>query len=654
MFLKKIILFAAFFIPTLALQAQQYGNIEFIENKGQWNNRVKYQGEVSNGAVFIRNGGFTIVQHSQEDMAKVNAAMHGHDYGGTRYRFNEKIIIRSHAWNVDFVDASSAMRVVPDKIVSSYNNYFIGNDPSKWASDCKLYQAVTLENIYPNIDARYYTDNGTLKYDIIVKPGGDVSRIALKYDGVDKLQVKNKELLVATSLGELKESSPYTYQAGMKGKQEVNCKYIVKDNIVRFDVKDYDRNSTLVIDPTLIFCSFSRSTANNWGYTATYGPDGSMFGGGIVFALGFPVSTGAYQTVFQGGGNDPGTSGIDIGIIKLSPTGNNRIYATYIGGSDGNEQPHSLIVDPQGNLILAGRSSSANYPVTGGTPNLAGSLYDIVVTKLNSTGTGIIGSKKIGGSADDGVNITINRGSGANSLTRNYGDDGRSEVNIDAAGNIYVASCTQSLSGGRVFPTTAGVFQGSPGGGSGQDGVLLKFDASVTNLLFSSFIGGAANDAAYVLAIGPNGNIYVGGGTESSETSFLPGTHGGTVGPTYGGSIDGYLAEITSNGSSVVRSTFLGTSSIDQVYGVQFDRNGFPYVMGQSGAWQRFNIPATNDKVPPGAQFIAKLQPDFSAFVYSFTFGTGTIVPNISPIAFLVDRCENVYVSGWGGDILGN
>ena len=156
----------------------------------------------------------------------------------------------------------------------------------------------------------------------------------------------------------------------------------------------------------LMYCSFSGSTADNWGFTATYGPDRSMYGGGIVrSANGFPVSPGAFQTTWGGGMADhPGP--IDIGIIKLSaPNLSSRIYATYIGGS-GNDQPHSLVVDPQGELIVAGRSNSANYPITGSN-TLAGGGYDIVVTKLNAAGTALIGSKKIGGSLNDGVNISI-------------------------------------------------------------------------------------------------------------------------------------------------------------------------------------------------------------------------------------------------------
>ncbi|MEI9810212.1 MAG: hypothetical protein WDO16_21375 [Bacteroidota bacterium] len=286
---------------------------------------------------------------------------HGHkEKNGELLSREGKIVIRSHAYNVDFVGASKELKVVPDKIAPGHINYFIGDDPSKWAGNCRIFQAVTLQDVYPNVDVRYYTDNVTLKYDIVAKPGADISKIALRYEGAEKLQVKNKELVVSTSIGELREAYPYTYQADGKARKEVSCKYSVKDNIVRFDVKGYDPSATLVIDPFLIFCSFSGSSANNWGFTATYGPDGSFYGGGIVFSNGFPVLPGAFETTYQGGnaGEHPGA--VDIGIIKLTPNGSTRVYATYIGGS-GNDQPHSLVVDQQGDLVLAGRSSSPAY-----------------------------------------------------------------------------------------------------------------------------------------------------------------------------------------------------------------------------------------------------------------------------------------------------
>jgi gliding motility-associated-like protein len=636
-----LISIAYFFLISIA---KSQGVIEFVENKGQWDSRVKYRGTVNNGAFYIRKGGVTILQHNANDIDNLYAVTHGQSTATTGSARMAPIVVNSHSWNVDFVGANPNMKIIADKSVDTYNNYFIGNDPSKWASNCRVFQAVTLQDVYPNVDVRYYTNNGTLKYDIVAKPGANISRIAMRYSGVGKLDVKNRELISSTSLGEMRESSPYTYQNKGHGREEVNCKYIVNGDVVRFELKNYDPNTTIVIDPQLVFCSFSGSAADNWGFTATYGPDGSFFGGGMVFSIpanGFPASPGAFQTTFQGGGSSP-EGGTDIGIIKLSPDGKNRRYATYLGGS-GDEQPHSLICDPAGNLIIAGRTSSQNYPVTGGAAGVigGGGNMDIIITKLNALGNGLVGSKRIGGSADDGVNITTNRGQGTTSLMRNYGDDGRSEVNIDGAGNIYVASSTKSSN----FPIVGG-FQSIFGGN--QDAVVLKLNSNVSTLLFSTYLGGSGDDAGYVLSLAGNGDIYVAGGTASTN---FPGNKAGTLGPVNNGPanspIDGYLAVIANDGSSIIRSTYLGTSGIDQVYGVQFDRFGFPYVMGQTtGAWPVINAAYSNAN---GRQFIAKLQPDLSAFVYSTVFGSGASTPNISPIAFLVDRCENVYISGWGG-----
>jgi gliding motility-associated-like protein len=605
-------------------------SMEFIENKGQWDSQVKFRSEVSGGAFFIHNNGFTVLQHNSADWKRILDKSHHHDHPDEDTR--ESHTLRSHAYRVEFLDGNGTPAVSAEKPIITQNNYFVGNDPSKWASGCKIYQAVTIKNIYPNIDVRYYSDRGYMKYDLIVHPGGDPSRIALRYKGADKLEIKNRELVVKTSVGDIKELSPYSYQYDKKRKSEVAVKFSLEKDVVRFNIKEYDPKSTLVIDPTLIFATFSGSTTDNWGFTATYGPDGSMYGGGTVFnqGNGFPVSPGAFQQTHAGGED------WDIGIIRLSADGSSRIYATYIGGS-GNDQPHSLVADGQGNLVIAGRTRSANYPTTGSNPVLGGpgGNYDIVVTKLNANGTALIGSKRIGGSADDGVNISANRG--LSSLQRNYGDDGRSEVILDNAGNIYVASCTRSTN------LIANGFQSNNRGE--QDGLVLKLDPNVSNLLFASYLGGSENDAAYVLALNPvNNNIYVAGGTESSDFN---GPTAGTVGPATNGSIDGFISIFSNDGSVITTSAYIGTGGIDQIFGIQFDNLGFPYIMGQTtGFWQPFNATWSQTN---GKQFIAKLQPNLSAYVYSTTFGTPSSSPNISPIAFLVDRCENVYVSGWGG-----
>ena len=138
--------------------------------------------------------------------------------------------------------------------------------------------------MYPGIDVRYYSENGSLKYDIVVSPGANTNNIVMKYDGADKLVVKNNQLYVKTSVGDVKELEPYSYQFDkVNGKTEINCKYeIVNNNTIRFKIKSYSKDAPLIIDPTVIFSTFSGSRTDNWGFTATPGPDGSLFGGGIV------------------------------------------------------------------------------------------------------------------------------------------------------------------------------------------------------------------------------------------------------------------------------------------------------------------------------------------------------------------------------------
>ena len=650
---RKITVSAVFIVSTLFVASTSFAQMQFIENKGQWDKKVDYRGDLSNGAFFLENKGFTVLLHDGKDLSDLSEWFHGHKQDSSSNARSipssgvRSVTVHSHAYNVKFLDASASMHAEPDKLLPTINNYFIGDDHSKWAGGCKIYGAVTYKNVYPNIDVRYYSASGSMKYDIIVHPGGDPERIAMKYEGPDKIEIKNKELIIKTSIGDVKELYPYTYEVAQGKRQTVDCKYVVKDNVVRFKLNGRTPNSTLVIDPTLIFASFTGSTADNWGYTATPGPDGSFYAGGIVFGNGYPVSAGAYQSTFGGGFQEDVSGPYDIAIIKLSSNGSNRLFATYLGGS-GNEQPHSLICDPQGNLLIAGRSNYANYPKT--VPQVgSGGGYDIVVSKLSSNGQTLLGSVKLGGSGDDGVNIRTkyslpNNFVASDNTRRNYGDDARSEIILDGSNNIYVASCTQSAN----FPVINSAIQSTFAGGK-QDGAILKLTPDLSSVLFSSYFGGSGDDACFVLAINPiSSNVYVGGGTTSSD---IPGNKTGSVNSSFqGGTVDGFVTEIVNDGSAIIRTTYAGTSGNEQVYGLKFDKLGYPYIMGTTtGNWPVINAAYSN---AGSKQFIAKLQPDLSAYIYSTVFGsTNATLPNISPIAFLVDRCENVYVSGWGGGI---
>jgi hypothetical protein len=614
-----------------------YAQISFLENKGQWDEKVLFKSVDQNNSFFLTKDGYTMLLQDAKD-ARLSAEYTHQHHTASAIELHGRTapIVKSHAYKVKFLQANADAQVVKDKALMGYENFFIGNDASKWATACKSYQSVTYKNIYNGIDLVYYVKDNQLKYDLIIYPGADLSQVQLRYDGASNLQLRHEKLVVGTSVGEVEELKPYTYQL-INGKQEsVQCKYRLKDQTISFEVADYNREQVLVIDPSIVFSSYSKSTADNWGMAATYGADGSFFGASVAQTTGFPVTTGAIQSTGAG----PAGSGVppDIAIIKLSADGTTRVFATYLGGN-GLEQPNSLIADAAGNLIIAGRTNSgASFP---GNLIGPGGAYDMFVTKINATGTAIIGSTKVGGSGDDGVNISAIR-STATSLVRNYGDDTRSEVLLDANNNIFFAASTRSVN----FPVING-FQNTLVGS--QDAVVIKLDPDATTLTWSTLLGGSANDAAFSLAINTaNGACYVAGGTTSST---IPGTLSTSLQSTYNGGVaDGYISKLQDNGSSVslIASTFLGTANVDCIYGVKLDKSGNPYVTGTStGIWPVMNATYS---VSNARQFIAKVQPDLSAFIYSTTFGvSGSLEPNLSPVAFFVDDCENVYVTGWGG-----
>jgi len=246
-------------------------NLEFIENKGQWDSRALLKADIGNGSLFFQRGGIKVVLHNEQEMAAVSSS-HGGLYradsskltAAARSFSGRPSALRAHAYAVNFLNMNEAAEIIPDKPLDSYNNYFIGNDSSKWGRKCRIFQGVTYKNIYPGIDLRYYSNNGKLKYDLIIHPGGNPENIALQYEGLDGLTVTNNRLLLKTSVGDVREMEPYSYQAGDNGREDVQVRYRVsKDRVVRFEVSHYNNTRVLVIDPTLVFATFTGSRASN-------------------------------------------------------------------------------------------------------------------------------------------------------------------------------------------------------------------------------------------------------------------------------------------------------------------------------------------------------------------------------------------------------
>lgn len=626
---------------TSSLKAQ-YKTLEFIENKGQWEGSHQYLATTETENIYFEKNAFTYTLSDPKNLESLKKIKEGGLPYGTIFKY--------HTYKITFLGANANCEMLPSKIAPHYYNYFLGKDPSRWKSSIHPARALDYKNLYQGIDMHLATENQTLKYEFIVAAGADPSQIKLQFTGQDKLSIKNGNLLITTSVGVVKELKPYTYQlvAGMK--QELSCNYQIHEgNIVSFTFpKGYDASKWMVIDPTVIFSTFTGASADNWGFTATYDQLGNFYAGGIVHYIipsnTFPTSVGAFQTVYNGGSTTTGSQyACDMVLFKYNAQGSAYLYATFLGGTD-NDQPHSLVVDAANNLIIVGKTYSSNFPTTTGAYDVThNGGADIVVTKLNATGTALLGSTYIGGSGDDGVNENaIEQIQGV--LKHNFGDDARSEVIVDNAGNIYFASCTFSSN----FPTTTNAYQGTAQGG--QDGIIVKLNNNLTSVIWSTYLGGSINDAAYVLALNKQQSyLYVAGGTRSTNFPSTPGSYQTSY---MGGTVDGFIGRFLNSGTyGLDKMTFIGTNNYDQCYGIQVDNENSVYAMGQT-LGGTFPVTSGVYSNPGSSQFVMKLDSMLVAPIYSTVFGSGSsTVTNISPVAFLVDTCQNVYISGWGGNL---
>ncbi|MCC3159971.1 gliding motility-associated C-terminal domain-containing protein [Hymenobacter sp. 15J16-1T3B] len=617
-------------------------HLELIENRGQWAAAVRYAAAVPGGQLYAEAHGLTYVL--TEALGE-----HPHAAGSRPARPQLPALVRGQAVQLRFIGAEAAA-LEPALPTGEVRNYFRGNNPHRWASQVPSYRQLRYRRLWPGIDARLYENaRQELEYDFELAAGADPNLIGLRYTGADQLRLRpDGALLIQTGVGTITELAPQAWQLDARGQRRpVPCRYVLQGSEVRFRLGRYDRTRPLVIDPTVVFSTYTGSRKDNWGFTATYDQQGNLYSGGIIFGVGYPASPGAFQV-------RPADS-LDIAVIKYNTAATGpaaRVWATYLGGSRA-DYPESMVVNSQGELLVLGTSSSIDYPTTPGAydrsfnlgtavdPYQYGPAYliaggtDIVVTRFNATGSALVGSTYLGGSGNDGI---LDPQSTASPLVHNYGDPFRGDIIVDAADNVYLASNTSSAN----FPVPSG-FQTTYR--NNTDAVVCKLNPGLTNLLWSSFLGGAGSDAAYSLQLGPTGAVFVCGGTNSPD---FP-APGNTLHPTArGGVADGFVVRIGAGGA-LERGSYLGTSSYDQAYFVQLDTDGDVYLLGQSlGAY-----PVTAGRyVNPGShQFIHQLDANLQTTGFSTVFGSGRSTIDISPTAFLVDQCDRIYVSGWGGDL---
>lgn len=625
---------------TINSYAQLTTKEVFIENKGQWPKEVLFKAELSPSiTLFIESNGYTV--------SLIEPIGHGqHEEDAHHQHPNETIL--GHACKIKFVNSKVPVIRSVGKSVS-YSNYFTKPGKST-ASRVFAYGEVWLKELYPGIDVRFMLDGQAIKYEFHLKPDANPNSIILEYEGQEGLKLNEGNLVVQTSIEDFGEKAPESWCFVAGEKVPITTEFSLARNRISFYIKgmpaDFDE---LVIDPELIFSTYSGSLSDNWGFTATYDKHGNVYSGGIVGGNYYPVSPGAFQLTRAGGW--------DVGIIKYSPDGLSRLFATYLGGING-DMPHSLIVNDNNELIIFGTTGSPDFPVS---PNAFDTSFnggqafnyesvlnfpdgsDMFISVLSEEGDSLMASTFIGGSGNDGVNYRTRYASvimnGNDTLYYNYGDGVRGEVITDSQNNIYVGSCTFS----NDFPITSNAFQLFNNGK--QEGLICKFDPSLSQLVWSSYLGGSHDDAIYSIDSDQNGDVYVTGGTVSSNFPVTPSAAYATFN---GGSADGFISHVKSDGSILLGSTYFGSVAYDQGYFIRTDKDDAAYIFGQTRATGSTLMQNTIYGTPNSGQFLAKFPYALDTVLWSTVFGTGNGQPNISPTSFMVDKCKRLYVSGWG------
>jgi len=628
-----------FFVLILGMSSIGYGSgrgvndFQFIENKGQWGNEILFVGNIPGGNLLIKKDRLVYRLMNAPDKV-TNGHLPSHFNRSKEQSFSEM--------DVSFLGASSKVNVIADAVLPFRYNYYLGNDSEKWGEDCLVSEAVIFEDLYEGIDLKFYVSRQGLKYDFNVKQGADPNNIKLSYKSETLPFLEGGCSFISLGDNSIMERAPVAYTVcDDQSTEPVQCTYRLTGNQLSFDVaSDYDRSYQLVIDPELIFSTFSGAHSDNFGYTACYDEEGNFYSGGIVFGSGFPSTVGTNYWL-----------GTDMGILKYDSTGSHLLYGTFVGGAS-EDAPHSMVVNHAGELIILGTSGSISYPVTNGTYDSTfngGEEFaifndyvrgtDIVLTILDADGH-IKASTYAGGDSNDGILKMENLQNYVNGLIINYGDYHRGDVIVDAEDNIYVASHTES----ENFPSVSPVQQSFGGGIS--DAVIFSMNKDLTNMRWSTFLGGTREDGAYTIKLLDKDKVVVAGGTMSSD---FP-TTSDVLHITAQGSMDGFISILDYQQVKIDKSTYLGTSNMDQVYFIDLDDEQNIYAFGLTNGV----YPVSGGdiySVPNSSQFIHKLNPGLNRTLFSTVFGDGTPAPNISPTAFAVSNCGGIMLSGWGGDV---
>ena len=571
---------------------ENYGKLplSFEANTGQTNSAVKF---------LSRGRGYTLFLTSDEAvlaLRRQKAESRSQKEGNRQLLAVSRQVQRTtdngprttDVLRMRLVGANPAAKVMGLRELPGKTNYFLGNDPKKWRASVPTYAKVRYAGLYPGIDLVYRGDpsvdgpNGPS----VDGPNGPSANEQLEFDFVAAPKADPR-------LIQLRFGPPNRLRLAANG-----------------DLVVTTANGALAFHKPVVY---------------------QMVGGDRQPVAGEFALLEKHTVGFRLGSYDRAKA------LVIDPA---LAFSTFLGGSGG-DAGNAIAVDSAGNVYVAGRTASIDFPVTPGafqTTNHVGKGSTAFVTKLNPTGTTLVYSTYLSGSGGETANA----------------------IAVDTAGNAYVAGQTYSSD----FPVTPGAFQTTNRAAANDtsNGFVTKLNPSGAALVYSTYLGGSGfqvqypGDVANAIAVDAAGNVYVAGQTHSSDFPVTQGAFQTTNNCAGNECSNAFITKLNPAGTALVYSTYLGGSggnrlgfSGDQGSGIATDVAGDAYVTGQAGssdfpvtpgAYQSTNRGAANEGTNA---FVTKLNPAGAALIYSTHLGgSGNDTGN----AITLDSAGNVYVAG--------
>ena len=452
------------------------------------------------------------------------------------------------AIRLTLVNANASAQVHASGESSTATQYFRGRD----AHSVAAYTRIKYASVYPGIDIVYYGTGANFEYDFEIAPGADARAIALRFEGADSIALdQHGQVALMAGAARVTQKLPVVFQRKSEREIEsVPCSYrLDADGAVRLVLGAYDASRALVVDPTLTVSAFFPGTGADGVAAIAKDAKGFLYMAGYTYSTDFALVGDSYQP-FLANNNRDGW------VMKLNPNaglGDIIVYSSFLGGA-ATEDLKAMTVDANGLLYVTGTTDSTDFPLTssGYIPSWGGGVKRIFVSVLDpSQGqSGLLYSTIYGGTS---------------------GNDEPTAI-ATAGGKIYLTGFTTSddFQVGNAVQTTRG---------GGYDAFLARLDPSKSgndSLLFSSYLGGTAQDVSRSVAVDAAGKVYIAGYTYSGD---FPVTNG-AYRQSYKGGGDIFLTRIDPVAPAVEYSTYIGGSGQDQAKKILIEPSGRVAIAG--------------------------------------------------------------------------